>query len=449
MTGGVDLLVSGATVITPELAVNGNAVAAAGGKIVFVGPASEAPAAEKTVEVDGGFLLPGFVDLHCHGAGGYDATSGRYDRHSREFVGDAETLREGMPVIAGVHLEHGTTTLALATCAAPEELLLRALAAIGELAESGSAPSRVLGVNLEGTYLKDRAYAGAQNPEFFRRPETADFDRLNEAARGRIRIANVTADWGYLATDLITHLISNDVVASCGHSGGGWSEMKACIDAGTTLAVHFSNGPSSTSYKPPGKVNEALLDDRRVTLELIADGYHVNPRYLLSFLKAKDFRAALVTDAMLPVGAEDISRFTDCGLTGEKTPDGGVLRLQGTEDTLFGSLLTMDRAVANVARWLVEGVHGVYQNAPVLDSPPTLEEALVVASRLASGYPAEVMNLRRELGAIEAGLAADLVLLGEDLSVQHVWLGGKEVGAKDEPSEPAAAAEAVESAEPN
>jgi N-acetylglucosamine-6-phosphate deacetylase len=203
--------------------------------------------------------------------------------------------------------------------------------------------------------------------------------------------------------------------------------MKACLDAGTTLAVHFSNGPSSTSYKPPGKVNEALLEDPRVTLELIADGYHINPRYLLSFLKAKDFRAALVTDAMAPVGAPDITRFTSSGLTGERSADGGVMRLQGSEEVLFGSLLTMDRAVANLVGWLCEGLHGMYQNAPVIDPPPGREEALVIASRLASGFPAEVMGLRRELGAIEAGLAADLVLLGEDLAVRRVWTGGKEV----------------------
>jgi N-acetylglucosamine-6-phosphate deacetylase len=157
----------------------------------------------------------------------------------------------------------------------------------------------------------------------------------------------------------------------------------------------------------------------------------VNPKYLLSFLRAKDFRAALVTDAVLPVGADDITRFTDCGMTGEKSADGGVLRLRGSADTLFGSLLTMERAVANVAGWLAEGVHGIYQNAPVMDPPPSTEEALVVASRLASGYPAEVMNLRNRLGAIEAGLAADLVLLDEELAVSRVWFGGKEVRAPE------------------
>jgi N-acetylglucosamine-6-phosphate deacetylase len=426
MNGTADLVIRGATVIGPELAMNGSAVGVTGGKISFVGSQVEAPQAATQVDAEGCFLLPGFVDLHCHGAGGYDATSGKYDRHARDFVSDEATLRQGMPVIARTHLLHGTTTVALATSAAEESLLLRALGAIGELAADGSAPSRVLGVNLEGSYLKDPDYAGAQNPEFFRRPEAADFDRLNAAAGGKIRIVNVAADWGYLATDLITHLIANDVVAACGHSGGSSSDMKTCIDAGTTLAVHFSNGPCSTSYKPPGKVHEALLADPRVTLELIADGYHVNPRYLLSFLKAKGFRAALVTDGMLPIDAEDISRFTDCGMTGEKSPDGGVLRLQGSADTLFGSLLTMERAVANLTGWLCEGLHGMYQNAPVIDPPPGREEALVIASRLASGYPAEVMNLRKELGAIETGLAADLVLLDENLSVRNVWFGGRE-----------------------
>jgi N-acetylglucosamine-6-phosphate deacetylase len=219
--------------------------------------------------------------------------------------------------------------------------------------------------------------------------------------------------------------------------------MKACIDAGVTLAVHFSNGPCSTSFKPPGMVHEALLDDPRVTIELIADGYHVNPRYLLSFLAAKSFRAALVTDAMLPVDAPDISRFTDCGLTGEKSPDGGVLRLQGSRDSLFGSLLTMDRAVANLARWLTEGVRGTYQNAPVVDPPPDLEGALVIASRLASGIPAEVLGLRGELGAIETGLAGDLVLLDADLAVRGVWCAGRRVEVRSSGEEAAAEAEAA------
>jgi N-acetylglucosamine-6-phosphate deacetylase len=101
--------------------------------------------------------------------------------------------------------------------------------------------------------------------------------------------------------------------------------------------------------------------------------------------------------------------------------------LKGSPDTLFGSLLTMDRAVANLAGWLAEGVHGIYQNAPVMDPLPELEEALVVASRLASGYPAEVMGLQGKTGAVRAGLAADLVLLDQKLRVRRVWFAGREV----------------------
>jgi N-acetylglucosamine-6-phosphate deacetylase len=288
----------------------------------------------------------------------------------------------------------------------------------------------VLGVNLEGNYLKAGEFAGAQNPAHFRHPSAGDFDKLNAAALGRIKMVDVAADHGYAAADLVRHLVKCDVVAACGHTGASYAEMVGCIDAGVTLAVHFSNGPSATSFKPPGMAMEAMLTDPRVTLELIADGYHVNPRYLLSFLAAKKFRAALVTDAMAPVGAPEITRFTLAGKTGELSPDGGVLRLQGSATTLFGSVLTMDRAVANVVGWLVEGLPGMYQNAPVIDPKPLKEEALVLTSRLASGCPAEVLNLRGQLGALETNLLADLVYLDESLAAKRVWVGGKEVLAQ-------------------
>ncbi len=431
MSGTAELLIRGATVITPELVAAGSAVAVSGGKISYVGPETDAPGAAATVDGSDGFLLPGFIDLHCHGGGGFDATSGRWDREAKGFAGTPDDFRTGARTIPRIHLAHGTTALLLATCAAEEGQLLAALAAVGEAVGSEETGARVLGANLEGNYLRDPAYAGAQNPEYFRRPSVEDFDRLNAAAGGHVKLVNVAADWEYAACDLVRHLISEGVVASCGHTSATYEQMTACMDAGTTLAVHFSNGPAATSFKPPGMASEAMLTDPRVTLELIADGYHVNPRYLLSFMAAKGLRGVLVTDAMLAVDAPEIVRFTLSGLTGEKTPDGGVLRLKGAGNTLFGSLLTMDRAVANVAGWLVEGLHGMYQNAPVIDPPPTVEEALVVASRMASGAPAEILGLRREMGAIETGLAADLVLLGEDLSVKRVWVGGREPTAAE------------------
>ncbi len=431
MNGTAELLISGATVITPELAMAGSAVAVSGGKISYLGPEAGAPSSAATVDGSDGFLLPGFIDLHCHGGGGFDSSSGRWDREAKGFAAAPDDFRAGARTIPRTHLAHGTTALLLATCAAGEEQLLAALAAIGEAVGSEETGARVLGVNLEGSYLRDPAYAGAQNPEYFRRPSAEDFDRLNAAAGGQMKLVNVAAEWEYVACDLVRHLISRGVTASCGHTSATYEQMTACMDAGTTLAVHFSNGPLATSFKPPGMATEAMLADPRVTLELIADGHHVNPRYLLSFMAAKGLRGALVTDAMLAVDAPEIARFTISGLTGEKSPDGEVLRLKDAGSTLFGSLLTMDRAVANVAGWLVEGVHGMYQNAPVIDPPPTVEEALVVASRMASGTPAEILDLRREMGAIETGLAADLVLLAADLSVKRVWIGGREIAARE------------------
>lgn len=430
MPAKADLIITGATVITPEVSINGGAVAIAGGKICYVGVTAGAPAAAKRVTLEGGYLLPGFVDLHCHGGGGYDVTSGRYDSKAGAFVPTPENLAAAARTVPAVHLAHGTTTICPGTVAAPEEQLTAALAALGEAIEAGETGARVPGINVEGTYIKMKEFAGAQNPANFREPSPADFDRLNKAARGKIKIVNVAPEYGQPAVDLVKHMVGQRVVAASGHTGANYAEMKACIDAGVTLAVHFSNGPSATSFKPPGMAMEAMLADSRVTLELIADGYHINPKYLLSFLAAKKMRAALITDAMAPLGRPDIKSFSIAGKTGELSADGGVLKLAGTATTLFGSVLSMDRAVANLVKWLLDGVHGVYQNAPLLDDKPELEEALVPASRLASGYPAEVLGMRRQLGAIETNLLADLVLLDENLVAQRVWLEGKEVTKK-------------------
>lgn len=439
MVQSADLVIRGATVITPEAAVAGAAVAAAGGRVVGIFAAADAPPAAAVVEAGGGFLLPGFVDLHCHGAAGCDAAVGRYDPRSREFAGSEQDLDAAAAAIAAAHAAHGTTALVLTTSSAEEGQLLRALGAIGRAAAAGQAAARILGVNLEGSYIKLPEYAGAQNPEFFRRPSAEDFDRLNAAAGGRIRIVNVAPEWGYAAADLVKHLVACGVVAAAGHSGADFAQTRACIDAGVSLAVHFSNGPLATSFKPPGMAHEAILGDPRVTLELIADGHHVSPRYLLSFLAAKGFRAALITDATALAGSRDLRRVVVSGLTGELSADGGVVRLAGSATTLFGSVLTMDRAVANVVEWLSGGLHGAYQNAPVIAPPPSREEALVLASRMASGFPAEVLGLRGELGAVEAGLAADLVLLGEDLRARRVWVAGRELPREENPAEEVAA----------
>ena len=437
MSGTHDLVIRGATVVTPEVTIAGGAVAVSGGKISYVGVAAGAPPAAAAVELPDGYLLPGFVDLHCHGGAGFDVTVGRYQNETRSFSGAAEDFRAGARAVPRAHLAHGTTGLLLSTFAAEEQVLLLALAAAGQAVGDPETGARVLGVNLEGNYLKAGEFAGAQNPAHFRHPSAEDFDRLNAAALGRIKVVDVAADHGYAAVDLVRHLVKCEVVASCGHTGANYAEMVACIDAGVTLAVHFSNGPSATSFKPPGMATEAMLGDPRVTLELIADGYHVNPKYLLSFLAAKKFRAVLVTDAMAPVAAPEITRFTLAGKTGELAPDGGVFRLSGSATTLFGSVLTMDRAVANVVGWLVEGLPGMYQNAPVIDPKPLKEEALVLVSRLASGYPAEVLGLRDQFGAIEMNLLADLVYLDEDLSARRVWVGGKQPAATAE-AKPAA-----------
>ncbi len=419
----LDLLIKNVAVVRPEGITYNGCVGVAGGKIAFVGEAPPGMSAREEVDLKGyGYLLPGFVDLHLHGGDGYSAVLGKYDPDTEGFDGSDKNLRDALHAIASVHLFHGTTTMFAATSASEESILLRGLRVMGEVIEEGGLPSRVEGIYIEGTYLKMPEYAGAQNPEYFREPNVAHFETLQEAALGRVKIVNVVPEYGDAAVKMTEHLSSRGVTVAIGHSGADYHQTRACIEAGARLAVHFSNGPSATSFKPPGMVMEALLEDSRVTLELIADGHHINPPYLLSFLKAKNFVAALITDSMAPTGSY-ITRFVDSGKVGVLDPSGEVIRLEGSKTTLFGSVLTMDKAVTNVVRWLSKGMRGMYQGGPVIDPPPSTEEALRLVSMLASAYPARVVGLE-DRGVIEKGKLADLVYLDGDLNVRQVWVGG-------------------------
>ena len=190
MNGTADLIIRGATVITPELAAAGSVVAVSGGRISYVGPEVGAPGAVATVDGSGGFLLPGFVDLHCHGGGGCDVTLGRWDREAKGFANAPEDLREGVRTAARTHLRGGTTALVAATTGAAEDELLAGLAAIGEVAESSGAGARVLGANLEYTALPDgTSWTPDTDMARFTDPEHLDFRRYDERPLDRMEEA--------------------------------------------------------------------------------------------------------------------------------------------------------------------------------------------------------------------------------------------------------------------
>ncbi|MBN1809205.1 MAG: amidohydrolase family protein [Planctomycetes bacterium] len=419
------LVINNVKPVIPGEAVRDGAVLVDGGKIAGVGGAEmKIPAGAEVIDGEGGYLAPGFVDLHCHGGAGYDLTSGRYDAAAEGFRTDEETRRKGPAEISRAHAKHGTTTLLLGTIAAPIGEIKASLEGLAENIGAVENGGRLEGAYCEGTFLKEQAYAGAQSEKYFREPDIALFEELNEAAGGTIRVVTVAPEYGEPAIRLIRHLSERGVVPATGHSAARYAETMAAIDAGMRLATHYSNGPIFTTFKPPGGAMEAIMEREEVVLELICDGYHINPRYVMDFLGARGLKAALITDAMPPVEAAGIKGFVIGDKRGVMSDDGGVLRLEGTEFTLFGSILTMDRAVANVARWLAGNHPGVYTRG-VFDEAPTFGEALAHAVKMATEIPAGVLGLK-DRGRLEKGKLADMVLLDGELAVRKVFVGGRE-----------------------
>jgi N-acetylglucosamine-6-phosphate deacetylase len=365
-------------VVTPEGIIEDGAVTVAGATIADIGPAGTGVGASVH---RGHWLVPGFVDIHVHGGGGYTFTTG-----------DAEQARRA----AAFHLARGTTTLLASLVSAPFELMLAATKTFAPLVEDGV----LAGIHFEGPYLS-AARCGAQNPDYLRDPSTAELTELLGTGGGAVRLITIAPERaGALAA--IELLVRRGVVAAIGHTDASYEQTLAGIAAGATVGTHLFNGMRPVHHRQPGPIL-ALLGAPSVTCELIADGVHLHDGALaFAGAVAGPDRAALVTDAMAAAGMGD----GEYELGGQPvTVAGGVARLAGSgpDGAIAGSTLTMDAALR---RAVATGL------------------SLVDASRMASGTPAAAIGLGGTVGALRPGLRADLVELSADLQVVRVMRGG-------------------------
>jgi N-acetylglucosamine-6-phosphate deacetylase len=323
------------------------------------------------------WILPGFVDMHTHGGGGYTFTTG-----------DAESARGA----AGFHLRHGTTTLLASLVTAPHELMLAATKAYGPLVADGT----IGGIHYEGPYLS-HARCGAQNPAHLREPSTVELSALLEAGQGTVRMVTIAPELPG-ALDAIRLLVANGVVASVGHTDATYDQTRAAIEAGATAATHLFNGMRPVHHREPGPVL-ALLGAPGVTCELVADGVHLHDGTLAFAARtAGTARTALITDAMAAAGMAD----GEYDLGGQAvTVAGGVARLV-RDGAIAGSTLTMDSALRRA----------VHAGLSIVD-----------AAVMAATTPARTLGLSG-IGALVRGQQADLVALDEDLSVLRVMRAG-------------------------
>lgn len=332
------------------------------------------------IDLQGGTLLPGFIDLQVNGGGGV-------------LFNNAPTV-EAVRAIARAHRTFGTTALLPTLVSDDIEVMRAAIAAVRDAIAQG-APG-VLGIHLEGPYLAP-ARKGTHDAGKFRVPDDEEIALATSLDNGPTL---VTLAPERVPPDRIRALVARGAIVFAGHTAGSYDEIRAGLEAGVRGFTHLYNAMSPLQGREPGAVG-AALEDRHSWCGIILDGVHAHPASLRLAIAAKPRgKVFLVTDAMPPVGSDDPSYE----LYGERiTAVGGVCR--NAAGALAGSALDMATAVRNAVR--------------LLGLP--LDEA----ARMASTYPAQCLGLGDSHGRIAPGCRADLVLFDADLQVAATWIGGE------------------------
>lgn len=404
------------------------------GRIARIEPSISPRPVDEVIDATGKYLLPGFIDIHNHGARGFDCSLGIFQPKSQEFYLEASSYREGLERALAYYLQKGTTRVLNTSLAAPLDDLEFSFRQIHQFLTETDHPLRPLiaGINLEGTFLKLPEYAGAQSPDYFYSPTKETFERLNEAAGGRLRMVNLPPEHGEPGLELIRYIQEQGVVVSAGHTGAEGDEFEAAVEAGTRLGIHFLNGPSRSSSKSfhNAGAEEAMLREDRVSLELIVDGYHVHPAYVRDVIARKGVeRTVMITDSMFVNGDTEVKNFQLCGIPGAVSDNREYLQVTDKPDTLFGSVLTPDRGFENMINWLTSDMTGIWHRR---HEALSLDEALIAASRMASGNPACLLGIDKDeygsgvgTGSLEVGKWADLIV-GEIIETENGYRFGIE-----------------------
>ncbi|HEV2709435.1 MAG TPA: N-acetylglucosamine-6-phosphate deacetylase [Edaphobacter sp.] len=328
-------------------------------------------------------LTSPFLDIHTHGAANYDVM----------HASPAE-----LGVIGRFLATKGVGNYLPTTVTAPIDQTLRSLEALANAVESRNPANeaRPIGIHLEGPFIS-HAKKGVHPPADILPPDIALFDRFYQAARGHIRIITIAPEIpGALA--LIEHAASLGVKVSIGHTNATSEEAQAAIEAGARSATHTFNAMRPLDHRAPGVI-ATVLDDDRLFAELICDGVHVAPEMVRLWLKAKGpDKAILVTDSMSAAGMPDGTYTLG---TFQVEVANGVAMANGS---LAGSVLTMDRAVANLQRFT--------------------GSALGTAVRLASHNPAKLLGLEDSIANPVAGQPASFNVFNGSGDLQATILNG-------------------------
>jgi N-acetylglucosamine-6-phosphate deacetylase len=386
------------TLVLPDRLVPDGEVVTLDDRIAHVGSAPPGSVSGiRFVDLQGGYLLPGFVDLHVHGGDGADFMDGTTDA----FL-----------AVLAAHARHGTTSCAPTTTVARHDQHLAFLGLVHELRLRPAGGARVLGAHIYGPYFALEA-RGCHSATAVRSPTPADYEPYFEFAAD-IRTATVAPELPG-AEAFVRACLARGIRCNAGHSHATFEQVEAAIGWGIRHVDHLFCAMSdrarlrqSQTYPMRGGVMEATLFFDELTTEVIADGKHLSPALLKLAFKVKGpDRLALVTDAMRAMDRPDGEYVFGPLDSGEP-----VRKLDGVGVTLDG------KALASGVMGLDHGLRTFIAATGV----PIAE-----AVRMASLTPARIVGLDAEIGSIEVGKRADLVVTDAHLNVRAVYIGGRPV----------------------
>jgi N-acetylglucosamine-6-phosphate deacetylase len=361
------------------------------GRVVDISARSgrQVPAGVSVSDFGDDVIAPGYVDLHIHGSAGYDVM---------------DDTADALPAIEQLLVRHGVTSYFPTTVTAPMDTTLRALERLADAIErrernnaDGKIRALPLGIHLEGPFIS-HVRRGVHPPENLLAPTLALFEQFWQAARGRIRMMTIAPELEGSA-EVIAEAARRGVCVSLGHSDADFAAAERGIAAGARHATHTFNAMRPLDHRSPGILG-AVLTDRRVSADIIADGVHLDPAIVKLFADAKGpAQTVLITDATSATGMPDgryrLGSFEVDVHDGKCTANG----------KLAGSVLTMDRAVRNLARFA--------------------EWDLPQAVAAASQNPARVARIANK-GVLAVGADADFVVLNSEGEVLRTFVGGVE-----------------------
>jgi len=336
------------------------------------------------IDLEGRKVIPGLVDIHTHGAIGYDVA-----------VASAEQIHE----IARYQARNGTTTFMPTTVTDDIKNTKKALEEIRKAAQIKGDGATIEGAHIEGPYINVQR-KGAHDPKWITLPDKNQYDEFRDIL-GPLKIHITVAPEIEGGLGFIKYVRQNGGTVGIGHTDGDYEITVKAIEAGANVFTHLFNTMTELNHRKPGVVGAALSSD--IPVELICDGIHVHPAVVKIVARARGAEGiVLVTDSMQAAGLGD----------GEYVFAGSKIYVvngyAGKEDgTLVGSVLCLFNAVKNMVN---------FGNVSFGD-----------AVKMASLNPAKVLGIDDEVGTIEVGKRADLVVLDDNLEIHMVFCRGNRV----------------------